>query len=64
MIAMTLAEIASVCDGVVTDAASSLVVGGSFVIDSRAAGPGDVFVAVVGERVDGHSFAGAAVAAG
>ena len=64
MIAMTLAQIASVCDGVVTDAAPSLVVGGSFVIDSRTAGPGDVFVAVVGERVDGHSFAGAAVSAG
>src|SRR5579872_5276715 len=64
MIAMTLAQIASACDGVVTDAAPSLVADGSFVIDSRAAGPGDVFVAVAGERVDGHSFAAAAVAAG
>ena len=26
------------------------------VIDSRKAGPGDVFVAIKGERVDGHSF--------
>ena len=26
------------------------------VIDSRKAGPGDVFVAINGERVDGHTF--------
>jgi UDP-N-acetylmuramoyl-tripeptide--D-alanyl-D-alanine ligase len=34
------------------------------VVDSRAAGPGDLFVALKGERVDGARFAGAAVAAG
>lgn len=34
------------------------------VIDSRQAAPGDLFVALPGERVDGHDFAGAAVAAG
>ena len=32
--------------------------------DSRAIGPGGLFVALPGERVDGHDFAGAAVAAG
>ncbi|MGH7261455.1 MAG: Mur ligase family protein, partial [Nitrospiraceae bacterium] len=32
--------------------------------DSRAVGPGSVFVAVKGERVDGHAFVGKAVAAG
>jgi UDP-N-acetylmuramoyl-L-alanyl-D-glutamate--2,6-diaminopimelate ligase len=32
--------------------------------DSRAVGPGSVFVAVRGERVDGHAFVGKAVAAG
>jgi UDP-N-acetylmuramoyl-tripeptide--D-alanyl-D-alanine ligase len=34
------------------------------VVDSRAAGPGTMFVAIAGERVDGHDFAAAAVAAG
>ncbi|MEX2229925.1 MAG: UDP-N-acetylmuramoyl-tripeptide--D-alanyl-D-alanine ligase [Dehalococcoidia bacterium] len=33
-------------------------------IDSRLAGPGDLFVALPGERHDGHDFAGAAVSAG
>ncbi len=32
--------------------------------DSRAVGPGSVFVAVKGERVDGHAFVGKAVASG
>ena len=34
------------------------------VADSRAAGPGDLYVAIVGERVDGHDFSDAAHAAG
>ncbi len=34
------------------------------VIDSREVRPGDLFVALPGERVDGHDFAAAAVAAG
>ena len=34
------------------------------VIDSREAGPGDLFVALPGERVDGHDYAAAAVQAG
>jgi UDP-N-acetylmuramoyl-tripeptide--D-alanyl-D-alanine ligase len=41
--------------------------GGSFervVIDSRVAGPGDLFVALVGERMDGGEFAAAALHAG
>ena len=33
-------------------------------IDSRKAGPGDLFIALPGERVDGHAFVGAALAAG
>ncbi len=32
--------------------------------DSRAVGPGTLFVALRGERVDGHTFVGAALAAG
>jgi UDP-N-acetylmuramoyl-tripeptide--D-alanyl-D-alanine ligase len=34
------------------------------VIDSRLAGPGDLFVALVGEKVDGGAFAAAALEAG
>jgi UDP-N-acetylmuramoyl-tripeptide--D-alanyl-D-alanine ligase len=34
------------------------------VVDSRAAGPGDLFVGLRGDRVDGGSFAGAALGAG
>jgi UDP-N-acetylmuramoyl-tripeptide--D-alanyl-D-alanine ligase len=34
------------------------------VIDSRAVGPGDLFVALVGERVDGGEYAAAALEAG
>ena len=33
------------------------------VIDSRQAGPGDLFVALPGERHDGHDFAAEAVRA-
>lgn len=39
-------------------------VGPDVVIDSREAGPGALFVALPGERADGHDFAAAAVAAG
>jgi len=34
------------------------------VVDSRAAGPGDLFVGLAGERVDGGAFAAAALAEG
>ena len=34
------------------------------VADSRAAGPGDLYVAILGERVNGHDFSDAAHAAG
>src|SRR5688500_10408649 len=34
------------------------------VIDSRIAAPGDLYVAIKGERFDGHDFCAAAVAAG
>jgi UDP-N-acetylmuramoyl-tripeptide--D-alanyl-D-alanine ligase len=36
----------------------------SFVVDSREAGPGSVFVAFVGERADGHAFIADAFARG
>ncbi|HEY1623523.1 MAG TPA: UDP-N-acetylmuramoyl-tripeptide--D-alanyl-D-alanine ligase [Streptosporangiaceae bacterium] len=64
MIPMTLGHIASVTGGTLVGADPSATVTSEFVIDSRRVCPGSMFVAVVGERVDGHSFAAAAVAAG
>jgi UDP-N-acetylmuramoyl-tripeptide--D-alanyl-D-alanine ligase len=63
MIPMTLPEIAAAVDGEVHDDDAVSVTGPAFV-DSRAPEPGGLFVAVPGERADGHDFAVAAVAAG
>ncbi|MBA2952312.1 UDP-N-acetylmuramoyl-tripeptide--D-alanyl-D-alanine ligase [Nocardioides sp. MAH-18] len=62
MIAMTLAEIATVVGGTVHgDArARDVVVDGAAYVDSRQAVPGGLFVAVVGEQVDGHEYAAGA----
>ncbi len=69
MIPMTLAHIAAVTGGEVVGGDPAITVTSEFVIDSRrfaagSCGPGSMFVAVVGERVDGHAFAADAVAAG
>jgi UDP-N-acetylmuramoyl-tripeptide--D-alanyl-D-alanine ligase len=64
MIAMTLAEIAAVVDGRVDGGDAGLRVSGPAFVDSRSAVPGGLFVAVPGERVDGHDYAAAAHAAG
>jgi UDP-N-acetylmuramoyl-tripeptide--D-alanyl-D-alanine ligase len=64
MIALRLAEIAAACGGVIHDGAGDRVVDGPVVVDSRLVTPGALFVAVPGERVDGHDFAAAAVASG
>jgi UDP-N-acetylmuramoyl-tripeptide--D-alanyl-D-alanine ligase len=61
MIAMTLAEIAEAVGGIAHGDAT--VTGGAF-IDTRAPEPGGLFVALAGERVDGHDFAEQAIAAG
>jgi UDP-N-acetylmuramoyl-tripeptide--D-alanyl-D-alanine ligase len=61
MIAMTLSEIAEVVGG--TAHGDATVTGGAF-IDTRTPEPGGLFVAVVGERADGHDFAEQAIAAG
>ena len=65
MIGLTLAEVANATGGRL-DAGTDpeAVVSGAVTIDSRAVGAGDLFVALPGERVDGHDFAAAAVAAG
>jgi UDP-N-acetylmuramoyl-tripeptide--D-alanyl-D-alanine ligase len=64
VIPLSLAEIAAVVGGRPYHATGTETVTGSVEFDSRELGPGDLFVAVPGERVDGHDFAAAAVAAG
>ncbi|MFD8134636.1 UDP-N-acetylmuramoyl-tripeptide--D-alanyl-D-alanine ligase [Streptomyces mirabilis] len=65
MIALSLAEIAAVVGGQTYDIPDPAVqVTGPVVRDSREVEPGSLFVAFVGERVDGHDFAEAVVAAG
>ncbi|MEU1025610.1 MULTISPECIES: UDP-N-acetylmuramoyl-tripeptide--D-alanyl-D-alanine ligase [unclassified Streptomyces] len=65
MIALSLAEIASVVGGQTYDIPDPAVqVTGPVVRDSREVEPGSLFVAFVGERVDGHDYAADVVAAG
>jgi len=63
VIAMTLAEIADVVGGELHGDESLVVTGPAFV-DSRLVEPGGLFVAVVGDHVDGHEYAASSVAAG
>lgn len=63
MIEMTLGEIAAVVEGRTHGDAGTAVTGGAFV-DTRTPEEDGLFVAVAGERVDGHDFAAQAVAAG
>ncbi len=60
---MTLPEIAEVVGGTVHDDPGVTVTAPAFV-DSRVVEIGGLFVAIAGERVDGHDYAEAAVAAG
>lgn len=65
MIALSLAEIATVVGGQTYDIPDPAVsVTGPVVRDSREVAPGSLFVAFVGERVDGHDYAADVVAAG
>lgn len=63
MIPLSVAAIAEVVGGVV-HGDGDVVVTAPATVDSRAVPPGGLFVAVVGERVDGHDFVGSALAAG
>jgi UDP-N-acetylmuramoyl-tripeptide--D-alanyl-D-alanine ligase len=63
MIGLTLAEVAELVGGELTGGPAGTITG-KVTLDSRAVAPGDLFVAVEGERVDGHRFLGAAAAAG
>jgi UDP-N-acetylmuramoyl-tripeptide--D-alanyl-D-alanine ligase len=65
VIPLELAEIARLVGGTVGgDPAGGVVVTGPAERDSRAVEPGGLYVALPGERVDGHDFAEEAVAAG
>jgi UDP-N-acetylmuramoyl-tripeptide--D-alanyl-D-alanine ligase len=63
VIPLTLAEIAEVTGGTVVGDAS-IVVDAPATLDSRAVEDGGLFVAVVGEHVDGHDYAAQAVESG
>ena len=68
MIPLSLQEVATITGGrlhgIPEDEARRLVVDGPVVTDSREAGPGGLYVARVGEQLDGHQFVGAAAALG
>jgi UDP-N-acetylmuramoyl-tripeptide--D-alanyl-D-alanine ligase len=64
VIELSLAEIADVVGGRLHGTDGSPVVTGSVEFDTRKLGPGGLFIALPGERVDGHDFAAQAVAAG
>jgi UDP-N-acetylmuramoyl-tripeptide--D-alanyl-D-alanine ligase len=60
---MTLGEIATVVGGRLAGSGDAVVTG-TVEFDTRKIGPGGLFVAFVGEKVDGHDYAGAAMQAG
>ncbi|GHS86622.1 UDP-N-acetylmuramoyl-tripeptide--D-alanyl-D-alanine ligase [Actinomycetota bacterium] len=66
MIALTAADVAAATGGVLHPAGldPTTMVTGAVVIDSRQVEPGSLFVALPGERVDGHDYAATAVGAG
>ncbi|MGW5848543.1 UDP-N-acetylmuramoyl-tripeptide--D-alanyl-D-alanine ligase [Streptomyces sp. NPDC055254] len=65
MIALSLAEIADITGGRPHDIPDpSVRISGPVVIDSRQVEAGSLFAAFDGEHVDGHDYAGRAVAAG
>ncbi|HTC69811.1 MAG TPA: UDP-N-acetylmuramoyl-tripeptide--D-alanyl-D-alanine ligase [Acidothermaceae bacterium] len=65
MIALTVAEIAELSDGRISDLADATdLVAGPVVADSRLVVPGSLFVAIKGDRVDGHEFAVQAISDG
>ena len=63
MIATTLREVATAVGGQLVDGAEKVVVT-HVTADSRHAAPGDLFIALEGQHVDGHDFAAAAFGAG
>jgi UDP-N-acetylmuramoyl-tripeptide--D-alanyl-D-alanine ligase len=65
VIPLTLAEVAAAVGGTLADVSDPQArVTGDVELDSRRIRPGGLFVALAGERVDGHDHAAGAVAAG
>lgn len=68
MIDLTVAQIADIVGGTLTDVtpevAATTRVTGTVEFDSRAIGPGGLFLALPGARSDGHDHAASAVSAG
>lgn len=64
MIELSLAEVAAATGGRLHGARGDERVTGSVEFDSRRVGPGGLFVALPGARVDGHDFVPAVLAAG
>jgi UDP-N-acetylmuramoyl-tripeptide--D-alanyl-D-alanine ligase len=65
---MSLAEVASAVGGAAVGGTvagdGETAVTGAVTVDSRTVAPGDLFVALPGDRVDGHDFLAAAAGAG
>ena len=59
---LTADELLAVTGGTLLARSDRPILGGA--VDSREVGPGNLFVALPGERTDGHRFVGAALAAG
>ncbi|POY26658.1 UDP-N-acetylmuramoyl-tripeptide--D-alanyl-D-alanine ligase, partial [Mycobacterium kansasii] len=68
MIDLTVAQIADIVGGTLADIspqdAAQRRVTGTVEFDSRAIGPGGLFLALPGAHVDGHDYAASAAAAG
>ncbi len=66
MIALSMSAIADLTGGVThgADAPDDVVITADVVTDSRAAQPGSLYVARIGEHADGHEYVGAAAARG
>jgi UDP-N-acetylmuramoyl-tripeptide--D-alanyl-D-alanine ligase len=64
MIPLSLGRIAGIVHGRLTAPEPDAMVTGSVEFDSRKIGPGGLFVAFAGERVDGHDFAAPAMTGG
>ncbi|MDO5285347.1 MAG: UDP-N-acetylmuramoyl-tripeptide--D-alanyl-D-alanine ligase [Actinomycetia bacterium] len=60
----TLGSVAAMVGGTVDAGSATVEVGPDVVVDSRLATPGALFVALAGERTDGHRFVPAALEAG
>ncbi|MGB7980776.1 MAG: UDP-N-acetylmuramoyl-tripeptide--D-alanyl-D-alanine ligase [Candidatus Nanopelagicales bacterium] len=64
MISMDIATAAAVIGGTLVDCPDPTVAVTGAAADSRLVAPGDLYVAIAGDRVDGHEFAAAAQVAG